>query len=155
MSGISSALKILMINSEMKLRWFHCDYYRVPRIQECHMIINFIHTESSNVTVKLLLISSGLPNYIMIHLRKQLATRLYLTSRSNISACNRNQCIHYSDKPSTPVDPNPKSSRQDPPAERYNSSSMIRQEDAAEGTPHAPDYNVARDYRTSYENYLS
>ena len=88
----------------------------------------------------------------MIHLRKQLARRLYITSRSGALAHNRSQRIQYSDKPSTPVDPPPKSSPQDPPADRYNSSSMIRQEDAAEGVPHAPDYNVARDYRTSYDS---
>ena len=86
----------------------------------------------------------------MIHLRRQLASRLYNTSRISPQASSYVQQKSYSTKPSPPVDPPPKSTPQDPPAERHNSSSMIRQEDAAQGTPHAPDYNVARDYRTSY-----
>ena len=86
----------------------------------------------------------------MIHLRRQLATRLYSISRLNSQINSYDQRSHYSTKPTTSVDPPPTSTPEDPPAERSNASSMIRQEDAAQGTPHAPDYNVARDYRTSY-----
>jgi hypothetical protein len=47
--------------------------------------------------------------------------------------------------------PAPKSSSQDAPAPKPGDSAMIRQEGPVEGQArHAPDYNVAIDYRTSY-----
>ena len=48
-------------------------------------------------------------------------------------------------------EPQRQSSSEDAPAVKLNSeSTQIREENAAEGMRHQPDYNVAIDYRTSY-----
>ena len=44
----------------------------------------------------------------------------------------------------------PKASPGDAPGAKAGDSALIRQENAGEGAPRSPDYNVAVDYRTSY-----
>ncbi|KAF2143804.1 uncharacterized protein K452DRAFT_317242 [Aplosporella prunicola CBS 121167] len=56
----------------------------------------------------------------------------------------------FADKVDASSEPAPKSASDEAPAARAGDSAMIRQEGALEGAPrHAPDYNVAIDYRTS------
>jgi len=81
------------------------------------------------------------PTMSLIH--KSIGSRLIATSARRSARPFTTRSRLHADEPT------PKASAADPPAGKDGESSLIRKEGPSEGTAHAPDYNVAVDYRTS------